>query len=320
MKHILKKKKYNSCYTKRKEQLMEDIMTKRLDLRVDFAFKSLFGTHGNESILTAFLNAALRLPEEKKIKTVYLLDPHFNKENQEDKRSILDVHARLEDGTRINIEIQLNNKHDMEKRTLYYWSKMYSSQMKEGMDYGELCQTITINIVNFRYLSHINHYHSVFQLYEREEKLLLTDMLEIHFMELPKLLIKWRKKEVDPREDQLVRWLLLLEASEDEEITQVLEEIAMQEDQVLKKAIDEWERVSQDPEVLLAYEARRKALLDEKSALRRAENLGEKRGREEGRKETIKTMALGMIQKGIDNKTISDLTGLSQEEINNLRH
>ncbi|MEK1832434.1 hypothetical protein AAAC51_36550 [Priestia megaterium] len=88
----------------------------------------------------------------------------------------------------------------------------------------------------------------------------------------------------------------------------------------MEKAIDEWERVSQDPEVLLAYEARRKALLDEKSALRRAENLGEKRGREEGRKETIKTMALGMIQKGIDNKTISDLTGLSQEEINNLRH
>ncbi|WP_416435182.1 hypothetical protein [Priestia megaterium] len=41
-------------------------------------------------------------------------------------------------------------------------------------------------------------------------------------------------------------WLLLLEASEDEEITQVLEEIAMQEDHVLKKAIDEWERVSQE--------------------------------------------------------------------------
>src|SRR6478735_7619670 len=273
-------------------------MTKRLDLRVDFAFKSLFGTHGNESILAAFLNAALRFPDEKKIQTVQLLDPHFNKENQEDKRSILDVHAQLEDGSRVNIEIQLNNKHDMEKRTLYYWSKMYSSQMKEGMDYGELCKTITINIVNFRYLSHMHDYHSTFQLYEREQKLLLTDMLEIHFMELPKLLIK---------------------ASEDEEITQVLEEIAMQEDHVLKKAMDEWERVSQDPEVLLAYEARRKALLDEKSALKRAENLGKIEGERIGVEKTIKTMALGMIHKGIDNETISDLTGLSQEEINNLR-
>ncbi|MEH6881829.1 Rpn family recombination-promoting nuclease/putative transposase, partial [Priestia megaterium] len=184
---------------------------------------------------------------------------------------------------------------------------------------GELCKTITINIINFRYLSHITDYHSTFQLYEREQKLLLTDMLEIHFMELPKLLIKWRHREVDPREDQLVRWLLLLEASEDEEITQVLEEIAMQEDQVLKKAMDEWERVSQDPEVLLAYEARKKALLDEKSALKRAENLGKIEGERIGVEKTIKTMALGMIHKGIDNETISDLTGLSQEEINNLR-
>ncbi|MHC8965831.1 hypothetical protein [Priestia aryabhattai] len=103
-----------------------------------------------------------------------------------------------------------------------------------------------------------------------------------------------------------------------------MEEIAMQEDQVLKKAMDEWERVSQDPEVLLAYEARRKALLDEKSALKRAESLGkiegEKIGEKRGREETIKTMALGMIHKGIDTETISELTGLSQEEINSLRH
>jgi predicted transposase/invertase (TIGR01784 family) len=137
-------------------------------------------------------------------------------------------------------------------------------------------------------------------------------MIEIHFMELPKLLIKWRNREVDPREDQLVRWLLLLEASEDEEITQVLEEIAMQEDHVLKKAIDEWERVSQDPEVLLAYEARRKALLDEKSALKRAER--------KGKEEAIKLMAIGMIQEGIASNIISKLTGLSIEEIERLRH
>jgi len=138
-------------------------------------------------------------------------------------------------------------------------------------------------------------------------------------MELPKLLIKWRHREVDPREDLLVRWLLLLEASEDEEITQVLEEIAMQEDQVLKKAIDEWERVSQDPEVLLAYEARRKALLDEKSALKRAEKLGEKRGEERGEKKGIVKVALGMIEKGLTDTMIVDLTGLTEEEIEKLR-
>ncbi|MEZ2661128.1 hypothetical protein ACBP89_24385, partial [Aneurinibacillus aneurinilyticus] len=118
-----------------------------------------------------------------------------------------------------------------------------------------------------------------------------------------------------------------LEASEDEEITQVLEEIAMQEDQTLKKAIDEWERVSQDPEVLLAYEARRKALLDEKSALKRAEKqgeiIGEKRGKKIGEKigekKAIMKVALSMIQKGLDNETIAELTELTQGEIEQLR-
>ena len=84
----------------------------------------------------------------------------------------------------------------------------------------------------------------------------------------------------------------------------------MQEDQALKKAIDEWDRVSQDPEVLLAYEARRKTLLDELSALRRAEKQGEKKG--------IMKVALGMIQKGMDNETIAELTELTKEEIEQL--
>ncbi|WP_245210741.1 Rpn family recombination-promoting nuclease/putative transposase [Priestia megaterium] len=156
----------------------------------------------------------------------------------------------------------------------------------------------------------MHDYHSTFQLYEREQKVLLTDMLEIHFMELPKLLIKWRNKEVDPREDQLVLWLLLLEASEDEKITHVLEEIVMQEDQVLKKAMDEWERVSQDPEVILAYEARRKALLDEKSALRRAENQGETKA--------LRTVVLSMTEKGMNPTEIAGLTGIPEEIIKKL--
>ncbi|KYG33434.1 hypothetical protein AZF06_21555 [Priestia endophytica] len=92
----------------------------------------------------------------------------------------------------------------------------------------------------------------------------------------------------------------------------------MKEDEVLKNTtnkIDESQRSSRNPEALLAYELRRKAILDEKSALKRAES----RGREKGRKEVIRDIALGLIQKGIDKKTISEIVGLSQEEIDKLR-
>lgn len=77
----------------------------------------------------------------------------------------------------------------MEKRTLYYWSKMFTSQMKEGMQYGELNKTITINILDFRYLHQLKDFHSTFHLYDLKHQHRLTDTIEIHFMELPKFLI-----------------------------------------------------------------------------------------------------------------------------------
>ncbi|KPD09954.1 hypothetical protein AM501_01410 [Aneurinibacillus migulanus] len=130
-------------------------------------------------------------------------------------------------------------------------------------------------------------------------------------MELPKLLVAWRNEEVNPKEDRLVRWLLLLEASEDEHITEILEEIAVQEDKDLKRAMDEWERVSQDESVRLAYEARRKAVLDEQSAMKKAKKDGEKIASER--------IALKMSEEGLEDDFISRLTGLSPQEVQKLR-
>jgi tetrahydromethanopterin S-methyltransferase subunit G len=142
--------------------------------------------------------------------------------------------------------------------------------MTAGMMYQELAPTITINIVNFRYLSSTKRYHTTFHVREDEEGFLLTDVLEVHFMELPKLMDQWEKGEASPEENQLVRWLLLLEAEEHEEIRARLEEIAMQ-DEAMKQAFAQWEEVSQDAESWIAYEQRRKVVLDEMSRARSIE-------------------------------------------------
>ena len=178
-----------------------------------------------------------------------VLNPELGPRYLDDKKSILDVHARTEDGTRINIEIQLTNRQDMEKRTLYYWSCIFSDQMQKGMSYSELAQTITINILNFRHVRATEAYHTTFHLYEDTDQFLLTDALEIHFMEIPKLLTNWRKRTVSLHEDRLVRWLLLLEAAEDDEIRNELKTIA-KEDPVMKEAFEKWEDISRDPRAL----------------------------------------------------------------------
>ncbi|KZL89738.1 PD-(D/E)XK nuclease family transposase [Clostridium magnum DSM 2767] len=70
----------------------------------------------------------------------------------DDKTGILDVRVKTEDGTHINVEIQLLNQYNMVERTLFYWSRLSNSQLKKGQNYRNLKRTITINILNFDYI------------------------------------------------------------------------------------------------------------------------------------------------------------------------
>lgn len=185
------------------------------------------------------------------------------------------------------------------------------------------------------YLHQTENYHSVFHLYEEAEKFLLTETLEMHFMELPKLTAIWQRREVSPWENSLVRWLLLLEGAENQEILKILEEIAMQ-DPVLNKAMLEWEKSSDDPRVRAEYLARRKAVLDEMAAVREAElrlmeaeqktreaeqkareaeQKGEAKGRAEGKAEVAKNF----LEMGIDVSKVAKATGLSEAEIRKMK-
>ena len=107
---------------------------------------------------------------------------------------------------------------------------------------------------------------------------LLSDDIEIHVVEIPKLLQQWREEKVNPWEDSFVRWLLLLPANEDEHLTHTLEAIAMNQDPILQKAMDKWEHMSQDASFRKEYEAREKALMDEAAGIAHALNKGIQQG------------------------------------------
>jgi len=83
----------------------KSMSTKLVNLRIDFAFKQLFGTKGNEEILTGFLNAILEESLDAPITSLQLDDPHLHKSYEDDKLSILDLLATLDNGTQVNIEI-----------------------------------------------------------------------------------------------------------------------------------------------------------------------------------------------------------------------
>ena len=85
----------------------------------------------------------------------------------------------------------------------------------------------------------------------------------------------------------------------------------MEKDQTLKNAMNEWARVTEDPQMLMIYEVNQEFQVDEKLTFKKAEKQGEKRA--------IKRVALRMLQKGMDNQTISELTELTEEEIEQIR-
>ncbi|MEK5250414.1 Rpn family recombination-promoting nuclease/putative transposase [Bacillus sp. FSL R9-9530] len=309
-----------------------------VNLRIDFAFKQLFGTNGSEDILIAFLNAMLQESLESPIASLQLEDPHLYREYEEDKLSILDISATLNTGTKVNVEIQLNNNHDMIKRSLYYWGKLYTSQLQKGMPYSSLHKTITINLLNFIMFSEQNAFHSTSILWNTQQQKLLSHDIEIHIVEIPKLTEQWREEKVNPWKDPFVRWLLLLSANEDEHLTKTLEDIAMNQDPILQKAINKWERMSQDSSFRQAYDAREKVLMDEAAKFAHAETEGIKRGMEQGikkgieqgieqgiekgRKEGVQQVKIQMIKNmydlGIPLETIAKASKLSVHEVEHI--
>ncbi len=123
-----------------------------LSPKVDFVFKRIFGTEENKDVLAHFLNSVFEDSGEPLIADVEILNPFLEKEALSDKLAVLDVKARTESGTLINVEVQLWNNQDMENRTLYYWAKLFQSQLKEGDSYYALQKAVTINVVDFRYI------------------------------------------------------------------------------------------------------------------------------------------------------------------------
>lgn len=274
-----------------------------MDLKIDYAFKQLFGIEKNKHITIIFLNALLQRNEENRITDLTFENTEFAGDSSNDKKSRLDILARINNQDYVNIEIQFTDQYDMVKRSLYYWSNLYRKQMKVGDPYCELKPVITVNILNFNLFGKTTKFHTSFHLFEDNEAFQLTDVLEMHFIEIPKLINSWKQGKLNPQNDILARWLLLLGIVDRknkrvyQDLFQELEEIAMK-DPVLQEAFSNWEQLSADEEKQLEYEGRLKEVMDKYAAQREAELRLQKAIKEA----TIKALEEGKqtgIQQGI---------------------
>jgi predicted transposase/invertase (TIGR01784 family) len=246
-------------------------MTSLLDPTLDVVFKLLFADERNRELLSALLTAVLAPPEP--ITDVEVLNPETPRETVIEKGAVLDVRARLADGTQTHVEMQAARHPGLRQRALYYWARLYTSQLVRGDHYVELAPTVGVFLLSFAELPTAG-YHSVFRLMEADEQVVLADDLVIHVLELPK------RPSGPPAagEPAVLRWCRFFGARSEEE----LEQLATM-DPHLRQAKDALERLSADPAAQELARERELAAWNYERGLRLARSEGRAEGREEGR-------------------------------------
>lgn len=292
----------------------------KMQLTVDYAFKRVFGKNGNESILKDLLESILNI----EIKSITIQNPEIPKNMKDGKVGILDVRAELNGDEITEVEMQVQDQHNIDKRSPTYLTKIYSDQLKEGEQYIEVKKVVVINILNFNYYKR-NSYHSVARMIFEESKenekvdigyivedKYATKDLEMHFIELP----KFRKKDPD-MSNKLEQWLCLI-CDEEDKI-----KMAESKNEEIEKAKKELEKLAMNPEDRELYELRLKAIRDEMnirySGYIDGKAEGRAEGKVEGKNERNIEIAKNLLARQMDIKDIAEVTGLSIEEIEKLK-
>jgi len=149
-------------------------------LKYDYAFRELFS---HEGIRKQFISDVTGIPLESILEAT-LASPFLWKRYHRQKQGILDVAVRLQDGTRVDIEMQVKEQKYWVKRNLFYLAKMYTEGLRSGEEYERLRKCIVISVLDFK-LTEEERYHSVYRLRDEDGEE-LTDLLEVHIIELKK--------------------------------------------------------------------------------------------------------------------------------------
>ena len=233
----------------------------------DYAFKRILGSEEGKEALLGFLNAVLQPPSGRELTELELVDRELDPAYLLDRGARLDVLARTAAGVIINVEVQVANRYDTEKRTLFYWARLYQGQLSAGQKFRDLHKTVVINVLGFNLFPE-DAYHNVFRLREDLSGRILCDDLEMHFLELDKVK-KLGRRPANPLE----AWLMYLNNLEGEE----LEAIAV-ENPAIRKAMTIEEMFHKSALERRLYELREKAILDELSMMDGARTEGRAEG------------------------------------------
>ena len=285
---------------------------KLLSPKRDIVFQVLFGEVGNENITKSFLEAILN---ENITEVDLSKNPILRHLKPTSKMGILDVIALINQKEYCNIEMQVGKREDIIQRILYYWARTYERSLHIKENYSLLKRTIVILIADFEIpgLEELGYFIDWKLIETNSRKVILTDYMEVVIIELPKVY----KLKINEKNNKLLDWIYFLEDPNSEKVKKI-----MKNNENIKEAKEKLEEISNDEIMQRLADWREAAEHDEASVKAMSFNEGLKEGMEKGMKRGIEKrnleIAKEMKEKGIDINTISQITGLTIEEISKL--
>ncbi len=269
--------------------------------KTDYAFKKIFGSSESKDILISFLNAMI-YEGNPTIEDLEIIDPNLPPQVEGLKDSSLDVKAKLADHTLVIIEMQVLNVESFGQRILYNAAKTYASQLQKGQGYRMLRPVIALTITDFEMFKNSNKLISRFVYKEELSNLPYRDNdLKLVFVELPKF-----TKTVDQLETLADKWLYFMKyAVTITEIPPVMDSVPE-----IHQAFDIADRVNLSLEEIANIERQEMFIYDQQGTIIKAER--------DARQEEKQAIARQLLDR-LDDETISQTTGLSIQEITNLR-
>ena len=234
----------------------------------DFCFKELMQ---NPKIRKGFIAGILKKTPEEITETI-LLPAETRRDYADEKLSILDVKVLLADGTRMDLEMQVAYFGSWDKRVLFYLSKLYTEQIQKGDDYEKLKKCIHVGVLDFmRFPESEECYHKI-NLCNCKSGEIYTDLLELHILELPKLpkvRAKLEQGEMVSDDEMVLQWMEFFSCKTQEDF-----ETMAKQDEYMEEAVNTLFKLSADEQKRVDYEAREKAIRDDRAKLDWATKVG----------------------------------------------
>ena len=215
--------------------------------KVDYCFKELLAY---SEIRKGFIAAILNKDPEEIAKTT-LMPTILSKDTEEGKYGILDVRVRMKNGSQMDLEMQVAPFEFWNNRVIFYLSKMYAEQVKEGDKYKNLKPCIQVSILNFNLFHEDRTCFREIAFCDLTTKQKYTDLLEIYVLELKKLPPEQKEEPL------IIKWMRFLAAESREDFEKMAGE-----DNYINEAYEVLQKLSADERKRLEYEARQKAIRD----------------------------------------------------------